>query len=487
MQKSKTWHLNKIPKVFHLYWGGDKLTYLRYLTAYSLRKLHPEWTIKVHCPNFVFNGEVSWKTHEHALIGLNKVGDQHYFEKLKDLDLEFVYHDFEKIGFKNDVPENFKSDFIRYYLLYTEGGVWSDFDILYYRPIEDAEFNKEANKDKQIGVSIIDNEYFPTAFLLSQPNSWFYKKLTKKTLGSFNAKEYQSAGPAFYTEEFIKIIDNFDGFCFSPEVFQTLTYRDTKDMFVKNVDLPFHSIAVHWFAGDVLSQIYNQKINENNFSYQNSTISNLILNNFDIDLPKKDCSVVIPVSDNCEELKWCLFFLADQKTDFDFEVVVVDDGLQKNKIESICNLFSLRLQIRYIFTGQKTENKLLLNKKNRDIECVIDDGIKKSNGERIIVLDPKMCFLENSGLDLFIKDIDLQYVSSVEICIEDFNGLYYKQVDSSHGSKINLVSSQNKITCDCVFGFNKSVNYKETERKPINLSLIKMKKSDEIVMKSWFS
>jgi hypothetical protein len=487
MYDKKIWHLNKIPKIFHLYWGGDKLTYLRYLTAYTLRKLHPDWTIKVHCPAVVFNGDISWSTHEHALIGLNKVGDQQYFEKLKDLDIEFVYHDFEKIGFKNDVPENFKSDFIRYYLLYTEGGVWSDFDILYYKPIEYAEFNKKANRDKQIGASIIDKEYFPTAFLLSQPNSWFYKKLTRKILSYFNPKEYQSAGPAFYTDEFLKMIDNFDGFCFSPEIFQTLTYRDTKNMFVNNVDLPFHSIAVHWFAGDVLSQIHNQKINENNFSYQNSTISNLILNNFDIDFPKKDASVVIPVSDNCEELKWCLFFLSDQETDFDFEVVVIDDGLESNKIENICNLFSLKLQIRYVFNGQKTKNKLIRSKKNRDIQDVIDDGIKRSNGEKIIVLHPKMCFLEKNGLDLFVKNIDLNSVASVEKCIEDSGGLYYKQIESSHGSKTNIGFIQNEISCDFVFGFESTINYKQTQKKIIDIPFIKMNKSNEVVVKSWLS
>jgi len=488
MQKSKTWHLNKIPKVFHLYWGGDKLTYLRYLTAYSLRKLHPEWTIKIHCPTVVFNGEISWTTHEHALIGLNKVGDQHYFEKLKDLDLEFVYHDFEKIGFKNDVPENFKSDFIRYYLLYTEGGVWSDFDILYYRPIEDADFNEKINENKEVGLSIIDDELFPTAFLLSQPNSIFYKTLIEKSLRPFDFKEYQSVGPVLFKNELLKIIDSLNFFCFSPEIFQALTWREMEDVFVNNVELPSNSIAMHWFAGDVLSQFYNQKINKNNLAYQNSTISNLILNNFDIK-SEKDFSIIIPMYDSCEELKWCLFFLIDQKTNYNFEIIVVDDGFENSNIESICKIFSLRLEIRYFFTGEKTKYKLIRHKSVRTFEEVVDEGVKISNGKNIIVLHPQMCFLENKTLDSFIKNIELNEssVTCIESCIEDLNGSYFNQVDYNYGCKTNIRHIQAKNPCDCVFGFKKTINYKEAERKPINLSLIKMKKSDEIVMKSWFS
>jgi hypothetical protein len=488
MYDKKIWHLNKIPKIFHLYWGGDKLTYLRYLTAYTLRKLHPDWTIKVHCPAVVFNGDISWSTHEHALIGLNKVGDQQYFEKLKDLDIEFVYHDFEKIGFKNDVPENFKSDFIRYYLLYTEGGVWSDFDILYYKPIEDAEFNKKMNQNKEFGISIIDDELFPTAFLLSQPNSLFYKTLIEKSLRPFDVKEYQSVGPVLFKSELLKVIDNINCFCFSPEVFQALTWRDMEDMFVNNVELPSSSIAVHWFAGDVLSQFYNQKINEINLIYQNSTISNLILNQFDIK-NTKDFSIIIPMSCECEELKWCLFFLIDQKTNYNFEVIVVDDGLENNKIESICKLFSLKLQIRYFFTGQKTKHKLIRHKKNRTFEEVVDEGVKISNGNNIIVLHPQMCFLESSTLDTFVKKIELNEfsITAIESCTEDLNGSYYNQVESSHGSKTNIGYMQNRNPCDCVFGFKKTINYKETERKTINLPIVKMKKSDEVVMKSWFS
>jgi hypothetical protein len=195
------------------------------------------------------------------------------------------------------------------------------------------------------------------------------------------------------------------------------------------------------------------------------------------------------MSCECEELKWCLFFLIDQKTNYNFEVIVVDDGLENNKIESICKLFSLKLQIRYFFTGQKTKHKLIRHKKNRTFEEVVDEGVKISNGNNIIVLHPQMCFLESSTLDTFVKKIELNEfsITAIESCTEDLNGSYYNQVESSHGSKTNIGYMQNRNPCDCVFGFKKTINYKETERKTINLPIVKMKKSDEVVMKSWFS
>jgi hypothetical protein len=39
------WHLKEIEKTLHTYWGGDSMSYLRYLTLASFRKLNPDWKI----------------------------------------------------------------------------------------------------------------------------------------------------------------------------------------------------------------------------------------------------------------------------------------------------------------------------------------------------------------------------------------------------------------------------------------------------------
>ena len=45
------WHLRKIPKVIYLYWGRNQpLSWMRYMTVYSLSVLNRDWKIKIYYP-----------------------------------------------------------------------------------------------------------------------------------------------------------------------------------------------------------------------------------------------------------------------------------------------------------------------------------------------------------------------------------------------------------------------------------------------------
>ena len=57
-----------------------------------------------------------------------------------------IIFDCNEICVDNDLNEIHKSDFIRYYLLHKFGGVWSDMDILYIKPIHQLLHNKESRK-----------------------------------------------------------------------------------------------------------------------------------------------------------------------------------------------------------------------------------------------------------------------------------------------------------------------------------------------------
>ena len=49
--------------------------------------------------------------------------------------------DFQIYNFNNDMPEVHKSDFLRLELLSTIGGLWSDMDIIYFKPMNSLYFN----------------------------------------------------------------------------------------------------------------------------------------------------------------------------------------------------------------------------------------------------------------------------------------------------------------------------------------------------------
>ena len=62
------WHLDKIPKILHVYWGGSSLPKLRYLTIESFAKYNPDWEVRVYVPATPVEGH-SWSTFEQKYDG----------------------------------------------------------------------------------------------------------------------------------------------------------------------------------------------------------------------------------------------------------------------------------------------------------------------------------------------------------------------------------------------------------------------------------
>lgn len=190
--------LNNIPKVLHLYWDGSEMPLLCFLTVFTFTRLNPDWKIKIYSPILRSNSK-TWKTDEQKTEYKNK----DYFPHLKDLkNCSFIIFDFEKIGISNQTSEVQKSDFIRWYILSTEGGVWSDFDIIYFRRIDEINFNNQylTNSNKQIDFSVCYDFNNPSSykysigFLIAVKECGFYKKIFKKAVENFDKTDYQGAG-----------------------------------------------------------------------------------------------------------------------------------------------------------------------------------------------------------------------------------------------------------------------------------------------------
>jgi hypothetical protein len=58
--------------------------------------------------------------------------------------------DFDKLGFGENMAEVHKNDYIRISALNHYGGLWSDTDIIYFRPMVNIPVNIPENKDKEI-------------------------------------------------------------------------------------------------------------------------------------------------------------------------------------------------------------------------------------------------------------------------------------------------------------------------------------------------
>lgn len=246
------WNLKKIPKIAHFYFGGQKLEYLRFLSISTFIKLNPDWEINFYFPSITTLG-VTWQTNEqkHSV-------KTDYTENLKKLPIRIKEVDFEELGINNNISEVHKSDFLRLYLLSTQGGLWSDTDILYYRPMNNLEINKEENKDVDTVFCLNQNPFYHyIGFLLSSEKNCAFKKLYDLSKEYFNKEEYQSIGTRLYSKIYPTISSIKEEFEFlNPiDIPKSCVYpyssKEIKKIYSSNNTdvIDDYTVGIHWFGG----------------------------------------------------------------------------------------------------------------------------------------------------------------------------------------------------------------------------------------------
>ena len=173
------WYLNKIPKIAHFYWGNPTLPYLRYLTIYSFYKFNPDWEIRFYYPKYPYTIN-TWKSKEQRYKFIGK----DYYAELRKLPIKIIEFDMKNIGISNDISEVFKSDYLRWFLLATVGGLWSDMDIIYFKPMNTLINNKEEKKEIDTLISICKEGYrnkfkyhHSIGFMLASADNVYYQIL----------------------------------------------------------------------------------------------------------------------------------------------------------------------------------------------------------------------------------------------------------------------------------------------------------------------
>lgn len=280
--ESMSWKLNKIPKIIHFYWGDNRLTFLRYLSVYSFRKLNPDWVVKIHKPLKPSSNVPTWETQEQKNKDNNNY--ENYYQRLLDLNVDIEYHDISKYGFPNEAHEVHKSDFLRWHLLSTCGGVWSDFDIIYTKPISLLSENVEVNKNKNTFLCKYKMGVHAIGFMMSSENNLFFKHIKNISSTNFNKKDYQSIGSKIFNDNFMteSFINNYvpgiDCLFLNPDCVYKIDVNNINDFYSKNIQCPTEDgiIGFHWYAGHNLAQKFDKIFTEDNYKTQINTISNII-------------------------------------------------------------------------------------------------------------------------------------------------------------------------------------------------------------------
>jgi len=190
---STGWKL-KVPKIAWFYWGETVLPFLRYKTIETFCRHNPDWIVRYVVPAKPHSG-MTWATHEQKV----QIYARDYIGELKHLPIERVTFDFDQIGVRNDIPEVYKSDFLRLYLLSTHGGLWSDMDILYFRPVESMACNSEGNAGADTFVSICDYGH-SIGFMLAAVGNEYFRTLFQEAKERFRPDNYQAIGAVLYNK-----------------------------------------------------------------------------------------------------------------------------------------------------------------------------------------------------------------------------------------------------------------------------------------------
>lgn len=250
-----------------MFWHG-RLPFLNFLTVVSFRRHHPSWKIKIYTVT-ACRTDMKWSTHEHS----NRfVTETDYFPHLAEYNVEVIAVD-DWIREQGLTDHHFihQSDMLRIHQLWKEGGVWSDFDIMYIKSIEDVIRGK---KD----VLVFTPYYFPVGFLMAQPGSALFRQIFEyqKTLEP-QPTNYQMYGVVCMgqflalNQDLLKDVD-----ILPREVYLPADWRQLDMLFQRTVStFPEITVGIHWFNGSRMAQDYMKQLRLDDFQ-AHCTIDRLI-------------------------------------------------------------------------------------------------------------------------------------------------------------------------------------------------------------------
>lgn len=185
--------INSIPRLLHLYWGKDKpLSWLRWLTVRTFAMLNPDWRVIVWHPKKP-GRPPQWATKEHSFYSWS---GPDWFKRLGDAGSNVETRLAPLDDFPQDMTEVHRSDLLRWRLLHTMGGFWSDIDIVYFRPMLDLKLDYSSDALLCWGEIPELAHWQAIGFLAGAPGSPLFKAMEELglALAKVPALDYQEFG-----------------------------------------------------------------------------------------------------------------------------------------------------------------------------------------------------------------------------------------------------------------------------------------------------
>ena len=416
----------KIPKRIFFYWGGSDLSWMRYMTLYSFRKMNPDWEIVLYVSNNTIIDK-EWESYE--LQDFFNYRGKNYFNKLNDLNIKI-----EKAEFPLEIRSKLKNlspihegDLYRYYQLYIGGGFYCDMDVLFFKPMDDY-YNKIVNGQYDTIIHEYLTKYgwaLTIGFLGASVNNEFYKNLFEYGINDYitttnkRNDNYQSFGNQliyrmFDYKPFMEIM--WDKFSLSygdlkfhnlltPLIynfdFTQINYCFNNSLGINNFSP--ESIGYHWYGGSPTSQKYNNILTEKNYKEYKTTFSNIanaVINmkiNKNKNIIKNNPMIsIVTAYYNRKSLFYETLKSIARSNHKNIELIVVDDGSSiEHRLEEYLTVFPFMKIIRL-----EKENKWYAN------PCIpFNIGIRAAVGDIIMLQNPE-CLHVHDILTYVSENID---------------------------------------------------------------------------------
>jgi hypothetical protein len=261
----------KIPKRMSFFWAGSRISWMRYMTIRSFRHFNPDWRIVLHR----MEGRAGEKTWESGEMQDSPSGPD-YTDQIADLNVEV-----RPLKPSTLAPAH-ASDLWGWDQLRDEGGMISDLDILFVRPMPYA-FIRDAD-----AVFCLTAGHMAIGLLAASPGCQLFADIARKALADYHANGYESAGAdAVYRLAQVRRSEDMPGMkCLirfrrdypdvcvrelPPQTVYPYNYTQTARIFARTDSVSAHCVGIHWFGGDRLSQQWNDRLTHANYRDHHNT------------------------------------------------------------------------------------------------------------------------------------------------------------------------------------------------------------------------
>jgi len=263
--------MKTIPKVCYLMWTSEApMALLQVFTVVSFHKYNPDWKIIVY---------LSKQTEKElgSNIYVPEYMGKDYFYMVKNLDyVEIIEHNLIESGVSLGINAIVASDIIKRKLMYEFGGVYSDFDVIWLKPMSEFS-NIDCIGDPMDFESVVSffrytQGHHNVSNLISEKGSPYIYSLIEYQKNITPPYDHQSFGTQMLNDKYPDLASITSIFprvlAIKYETFYPYSIFKLEQLYLENDLSPLNSknvMCIHWFNGHQLSKNYlnNDGLNTN--------------------------------------------------------------------------------------------------------------------------------------------------------------------------------------------------------------------------------